>query len=73
MESLLYAVNERYDPATKRGERELAKLAIIPDRFAERFVGIMEGPFDRSGRQAVVNELTCLVREVMHLAQQALG
>ncbi len=71
IETILYAVNEHYDPATKRSEQELAKLTVIPGEFVERFVRILEGPFDHKGRQRVVDELTGLVGEVGRLAQRA--
>jgi hypothetical protein len=72
MVSVLYALNEHYNPATKRPEQELSKLTIMPDRFVERFVRLLEGPFDPKGRQHVTDELTVLVEEVVTLADRVL-
>jgi len=68
--SVLYALNEHYDPATKRAEAVLRQLALLPERFVDRFVRLLEGPFDPRSRPAVVHELTCLVDEVVHLASR---
>jgi hypothetical protein len=38
MVSVLYALNEQYDSATKRPEQALGKLAVLPERFVGRFV-----------------------------------
>jgi hypothetical protein len=73
MVSVLYALNEHYDPATKRPEQELCKLAILPDQFVARFVRLLEGPFDPRSRPHVVDKLTRLVGEVTHLAHRVLA
>jgi hypothetical protein len=73
MVSVLYALNEHYDPATKRPEQELRKLAMLPDRFVARFVRLLEGPFDLRSCPHVVDELTSLVGEVTHLAHRVLA
>ena len=73
MESILYAVNERYDPATKRPEHELAKLSVTPEGFMERYIAVLEGPFDQKGRLRAVDKLTDLVRDVKQLAEHALA
>jgi len=73
IESILYAVNEHYDPATKRSEPELAKLEVAPSGFVGRFVRILEGPFDHTGRLHTVDELTDLVGEISRLAERALA
>jgi hypothetical protein len=72
MVSALYALNEHYDPATKRPEQELCKLPVLPVQFVARFVRLLEGPFDPRSRTRVADELTRLVGEVMHLAQRIL-
>jgi hypothetical protein len=72
MVSVLYALNEHYDPATKRPELELRKLAVLPERFVDRVVHLLEGPFDVRSRPYVVDELTSLVGEVMNLAPRVL-
>jgi hypothetical protein len=73
MISVLYALNEHYDPATKRPEQELRKLTMLPERFVDRFVHLQEGPFDVRSRPHVVDELTRLVGEVTHLAHRVLA
>ena len=70
MVSVLYALNEHYDPATKRPEQVLRTLAVLPERFVDRFVCLLEGPFDPRSRPHVMDKLTRLVGEVMHLAQR---
>jgi hypothetical protein len=73
MVSVLYALNEHYDPATKRPEQELHKLTVLPDQFVARFVRLLEGPFDPRSRPHVVDELASLVGEVTHLAHRVLA
>ena len=73
MVSVLYALNEHYDPATKRPEQVLRTLAVLPERFVGRFVCLLEGPFDPGSRPRVMDKLTRLVGEVMHLAQRVLA
>jgi hypothetical protein len=73
MVSVLYALNEHYDPATKRPEQELRTLAVLPERFVDRFVRLLEGPFDVRSRPHVVDELTRLVGEVSHLVPRVLA
>jgi hypothetical protein len=69
----VYALNEHYDPATKRPEQVLRTLAVLPERFVGRFVCLLEGPFDPGSRPRVMDKLTRLVGEVMHLAQRVLA
>jgi hypothetical protein len=72
MVSALYALNEYYDPATKRPEQVLRTLAVLPERFVDRLVRLLEGPFDPGHHPHVMDELTRLVEEVTHLASHAL-
>ena len=62
--TLLFAINERYDPATKRPEVEYEKLDILPPNFLERYTTLLEGPFDKNGRQRAIRELEILVTEI---------
>jgi hypothetical protein len=73
MVSALYGLNEHYDPATKRPEQALRTLAVLPERFVDRLVRLLEGPFDPGSRPHVMDELTRLVEEVTHLASHALA
>jgi hypothetical protein len=73
MVSVLYALNGHYDSATKRPEQVLRRLAVLPERFVDRLVHLLEGPFDPGSRPQVVDELTHLVGEITHLASHALA
>lgn len=70
MVSALYALNEHYDPATKRPEEVLRKLAVLPSDFVDHFVHLLEAPFDLQNRPNVVNELMHLEEEIRHLVHQ---
>lgn len=65
---ILYAINERYDPATKRGEQALSQLRLLPADGVRRLTGIAQGPFDSRGRRRVVEDLSALIAEVERLA-----
>ncbi len=65
--TMLFAINERYDPATKRTEDIYRELEIVPERFLERYTKLLETPLTTDGRQAVVNELGLLIQEVEDL------
>ena len=71
--TLLFAVNEKYDPAVKRPEIEYQKLKILPPNFLERYAELLEGPFNENGRQRVVNELETLVAEVEMLITESIN
>ena len=71
MASLLYAVNECYDPATKRGEIALDQLPLLPEGGVNRLTGLLEGPFDAGGRRRVVAALSPLVVDVQRLVASA--
>lgn len=62
--TLLFAVNEKYDPAVKRPEVEYEKLSLLPPNFLERYTELLEGPFDKNGRQRAIRELEILVTEI---------
>ena len=68
----LFAVNEKYDPAVKRPEIEYQKLKILPLNFLERYAKLLEGPFDKNGRQRAINELETLVAEVEMLSTKSI-
>jgi hypothetical protein len=69
--SLLYAVNECYDPATKRGEIALGQLPVLPEGGVSRLTSLLEGPFDAEGRRRVVAALSPLVADVQRLVASA--
>ena len=62
--TLLFAANEKYDPATKRPEVEYEKLDILPPNFLERYTTLLEGSFDKNGRERAIRELETLVTEI---------
>lgn len=62
--TLLFAVNEKYDPAVKRPEVEYKKLRVLPPNFLERYVVLLEGPFNKNGRQQTIRELEILITEI---------
>lgn len=67
MSQLLFAINECYDPATKRIEEAYRELAILPDNFLHRYKAILETPLTTDGRKQVVRELQALVKEINRL------
>jgi predicted nucleotidyltransferase len=62
--TVLCAMNERYDPASKRTEEFLGTLDILPDRFLERYTRMLETPLTREGRREILNVLTTFLSEV---------
>ncbi len=62
--TLLFALNEKYDPAVKRPEVEYEKLSLLPPNFPERYTVLLEGPFDKNGRQRAIHELETLITEI---------
>ena len=71
--TLLFALNEKYDPAVKRPEMEYEKLSVLPPSFLERYTKLLEGPFDKSGRQRAINELETLVAEIEMLSTESIN
>ena len=69
--TLLLALNEKYDPAVKRPEVEYEKLKVLPPNFLERYAVLLEGPFDRNGRQRAIGELETLVTEIEMLSTES--
>ena len=70
--TLLFALNEKYDPAVKRSEVEYEKLSILPSNFLERYTKLLEGPFDENGRQRAINDLESLVTEIEILSAKSI-
>lgn len=67
MGTLLFAINERYDPATKRAEEAYRQLAILPEGFATRYDRILETPLTQAGRRQVLAELQALIDDLRTL------
>ncbi len=71
--SLLYAINEVYDPADKRAERTiLSELRTVPPHFMARWSEVLHGPFDDAGASYRAQVFDQLTADVLTLAQQAL-
>ena len=71
MATLLFALNERYDPATKRLEDAFRRLPILPANFLARYTGLLETPLTPGGKLAIVAGLQGLVDELTILAESA--
>lgn len=67
--SILFALDERYDPATKRPEREFKKLRIAPPDLEARYERLLEGPFDAPGKWQTVEKFRELAEETMRLIE----
>ncbi|MCC6694588.1 MAG: nucleotidyltransferase domain-containing protein [Candidatus Hydrogenedentes bacterium] len=67
---LLFALNERYDPATKRVEEVFCGLRIVPRDFMERYCAVLQIPLTEGGRSQVVEELGTLVQEIESLSKE---
>jgi hypothetical protein len=66
---ILYALNEIYDPSTKRTEEHFELLKKKPVGFRMRFDKILEGPFNKENRHVIVNQLKILYADVLTLEQ----
>ena len=69
LETVLFAINERYDPAAKRVEQTYATLDRLPSSFLQRYAALLATPLTEKGRRAITEELGLLVDEVRQLAQ----
>lgn len=61
---VLFAMNEYYDPATKRTEEALKTLAVVPADFIHRYEMILATALTPDGRRIVTRELQTLVNEL---------
>jgi predicted nucleotidyltransferase len=68
--TIIFALNDRYDLATKRVEEFFATLSITPNRFLERYKKILETPLSKKGRKNIVRELEVFFREIESLAEK---
>jgi hypothetical protein len=66
---ILFALNRRHDPATKRVEEAFRELDVLPANFLDRYNEILVTPLIRPGRQRIAAELERLVREIEALAR----
>jgi predicted nucleotidyltransferase len=61
--TIVFALNERYDPAAKRVEQAYATMNRLPQDFLARYNRILEIPLTGDGRREVVSELETLTKE----------
>ncbi len=67
--TVLFAINERYDPAAKRVEQAYATLNLLPDSFLQRYADMLETPLTKDGRRSIAEELQLISEEINELAQ----
>jgi hypothetical protein len=62
---ILYALNEKYDPSSKRTEERFEMLEKKPNDLRIRFERILEGPFNNENRVDILNQLNGLYEEIL--------
>lgn len=67
---VLYALNEQYDPATKRVEQSLAALPLLPADFLRRYEEVLSLPLDPEGRQSVMRQYELLTEDLRGLCEE---
>jgi len=67
--TIVFAINGRYDPATKRTEEAFRDLEIVPNHFLDRYTRILETPLTIDGREKIVSALETLLREIEDLSK----
>jgi predicted nucleotidyltransferase len=60
--TLLFAVNETYDPASKRLEPAIKTLSTLPTNFLTRYEKILTGPFTSRNKAMLLKELDALTK-----------
>ena len=69
--SILFAVNEMYDPADRRTERMiLPTLERVPPHFTTRLTDVLQGPFDDEGALYRAHTFAHLAQEIIQLAER---
>jgi hypothetical protein len=71
LETLLFALNRRYSPATKRLEEAYRSLPVLPANFLERYDDLLLTPLTPPGREKIVAGLQALVAEIEELDRPA--
>jgi len=64
LEGLLFAINERYEPASKRIELALEGLPLLPENFSNRYTNLLETPLTPRGMEKIANDLQLLLDEI---------
>ncbi len=71
--SVLFAVNEVYEPGDRRAERNiLPTLEKMPRDFPNRFTEVLKGPFDDTGAFSRARLFQRLAAEVLSMAEETL-
>lgn len=72
--SILYALNDVYDPAERRSQLViLPTLSRIPYNFIQRFTEILEGPFHPEGALQRAHRFRQLTNEVLQMVNFAMS
>jgi hypothetical protein len=71
--TILFALNERYDPATKRVEEVYCELRIVPENFLQRYNMILQTSLTAGGKKAIVQELETLTDDIEKLIRREAG
>jgi predicted nucleotidyltransferase len=66
---LLFAINETYDPATKRVEEAFRKLPLTPPSFLKRYAEIMSTSLDEGSRQKTTRNIGLLLEDIERLIE----
>ncbi len=67
--SILYALNEVFDPADRRAEQTVwPELRNVPSNFMVRLNSVLEGPFNTSTRIEQAHEFSLLTDETLEIA-----
>ena len=67
LNAILFAINEKYPPATKWVEETYEKLNILPCNFLGRYTRLLEGPFNTDGKKKVIKEVEAFIGEIEEL------
>ena len=70
LETALFAINERYNPAAKRVEQIYATLDRLPPDFLQRYAALLETPLTEKGRRFITEELGLLADQLSQLAEE---
>lgn len=70
MDSILFALNERYSPATKRVEDLYTELKTVPVDFMSRYTMLLETPLTAQGRKDIVSTLESLLEELENMTEK---
>ncbi|MGD0111552.1 MAG: nucleotidyltransferase domain-containing protein [Armatimonadota bacterium] len=63
LRTIVFALNERYDPADKRVEQAYVTMSKLPRDFLARYSKILETPLTDRGRRELVSEIEMLTKE----------